>query len=250
MNYNTNTHVLRLPGWAGTREVKPIWILLKHKTVSGSGISWAICKSAPHSRQITTPSGEACEACDINKQTTYIVPKSQIESRVHYASEPAWGVHNWSWVQLVCCERALRLAASEWNWNLSWWVSWTTPEQCREFPSQSPVSSPAHASCQPSTHHVLPCHSTSCLLAATTKSHTHHHKADNGVRSKLKVQDSRTFQGPKLHFSSTKIIDKKQHPRRGHSKFRLQCDTEVHCTVLTNTVMIKASDRLPSSICL
>jgi len=36
-----------LPGWAGTRKVKPIWI--------GSGISWAICKSAPCSRQITTP---------------------------------------------------------------------------------------------------------------------------------------------------------------------------------------------------
>jgi len=32
-----------------------IWILLEHETVSGSGISWAICKSAPHSRQITTP---------------------------------------------------------------------------------------------------------------------------------------------------------------------------------------------------
>jgi len=47
------------------------------------------------------------------------------------------------------------------------------------------------------------------------------------VRSKLKVQNSSTFQGPKLHFSSTKIIDKKPHPRRGHSKFRLQCDTEV-----------------------
>ena len=44
-----------LPGWAGTRKVKPIWILLKHETVSGSGISWAICKSAPHSRQITMP---------------------------------------------------------------------------------------------------------------------------------------------------------------------------------------------------
>ena len=44
-----------LPRWAGTRKVKPIWILLKHKTVSGSGISWAICKSAPRSRQITTP---------------------------------------------------------------------------------------------------------------------------------------------------------------------------------------------------
>ena len=44
-----------LPGWAGTRKVKPTWILLKQETVSGSGISWAICKCAPHSRQITTP---------------------------------------------------------------------------------------------------------------------------------------------------------------------------------------------------
>ena len=44
-----------LPGWAGTRKVKPIWILLKQKTASGSGISWAICKSARRSRQITTP---------------------------------------------------------------------------------------------------------------------------------------------------------------------------------------------------
>ena len=44
-----------LPGLAGTRKVKPIWILLKQETVSGSGISWAICKSAPRSRQITMP---------------------------------------------------------------------------------------------------------------------------------------------------------------------------------------------------
>ena len=44
-----------LPGWAGTRKVKPIWILLKQETVSGSGISWDICKSATRSRQITMP---------------------------------------------------------------------------------------------------------------------------------------------------------------------------------------------------
>ena len=44
---------LGLPRWAGTRKVKPIWILLKQEIVSGSGISWAICKSAPHSRQTT-----------------------------------------------------------------------------------------------------------------------------------------------------------------------------------------------------
>jgi len=29
-----------LPGRASTRKVKPIWILLKQETVSGSGISW------------------------------------------------------------------------------------------------------------------------------------------------------------------------------------------------------------------
>ena len=44
-----------LPGWASTRKVKPVWILVKQETMSGSGISWAICKSAPHSRQITMP---------------------------------------------------------------------------------------------------------------------------------------------------------------------------------------------------
>ena len=41
--------------WASTRKVKPIWIILKQETMSGSGISWAICKSAPRTRQITTP---------------------------------------------------------------------------------------------------------------------------------------------------------------------------------------------------
>ena len=56
----THTHPFngpfpRLPGWAGTRKVKTIWILLKQETVSGSGISWVICKSASRSRQITMP---------------------------------------------------------------------------------------------------------------------------------------------------------------------------------------------------
>ena len=58
-NTHTHTHLTALfpglPRWAGTRKVKPIWILLKQQTVSGSGISWAICKSAPCCRQITTP---------------------------------------------------------------------------------------------------------------------------------------------------------------------------------------------------
>ena len=58
---HTHTHVRLtalcpgLPGWAGTRKVKPIWILLKQETVSGSGISWARCKSASRCRWRTTP---------------------------------------------------------------------------------------------------------------------------------------------------------------------------------------------------
>ena len=56
---HTHTHLTALfpglPRWAGTRKVIPIWILMKQETVSGSGISWAICKSAPCSRQITMP---------------------------------------------------------------------------------------------------------------------------------------------------------------------------------------------------
>ena len=59
--YVTHTHTRLaalcpgLPGWTATRKVKPIWILLKQEIVSCSGISWAICKSAPRSRQITMP---------------------------------------------------------------------------------------------------------------------------------------------------------------------------------------------------
>jgi len=45
----------RITRVAGTRKVKAIWISLKQETVSGSGISWATCKSATRSRQITTP---------------------------------------------------------------------------------------------------------------------------------------------------------------------------------------------------
>jgi len=47
-NTHTHTHTQfigpfpELPRWAGTRKVKPIWILLKEETVSGNGISWAI----------------------------------------------------------------------------------------------------------------------------------------------------------------------------------------------------------------
>ena len=58
--FNSNTHMHLtalfpgLHGWAGTRKITPIWIFVKQEIVSGSGISWAICMSAPCSRLITT----------------------------------------------------------------------------------------------------------------------------------------------------------------------------------------------------
>jgi len=56
MKFNVLTALFPgLPGLASTRKVKPIRILLKQEIVSGSGIIWAICKSAPRSRPITTP---------------------------------------------------------------------------------------------------------------------------------------------------------------------------------------------------
>ena len=62
-NNNNNahhTHPFKGP-FSGTTRVsqyqkgKIDLVFLKQKTVSGSGISWATCKSAPRSRQITTP---------------------------------------------------------------------------------------------------------------------------------------------------------------------------------------------------
>ena len=67
-----------LPGWAGTRKVKPIWILLKQETVSGSGISWAICKYAPLSRQITMPAPQ--HSVFFTGQMPFLPPNQQCQS--------------------------------------------------------------------------------------------------------------------------------------------------------------------------
>jgi len=83
-----------LPGWAGTRKVKPIWILLKQETVSGSGISLDICKSAPRSRQITMPAphhlvftgrmpfmppNQQCQSTE-GKMTTMYIGQKELET--------------------------------------------------------------------------------------------------------------------------------------------------------------------------
>jgi len=57
---HAHTHLFYVPldffwHYPGELVPEPIWILLKRETVSDSGIIWAICKSAPCPRQITTP---------------------------------------------------------------------------------------------------------------------------------------------------------------------------------------------------
>jgi len=48
-----------LPRWAGTRNVKTIWIILKQETVSDNGISWviqyAICRLLQTNNHANTP---------------------------------------------------------------------------------------------------------------------------------------------------------------------------------------------------
>jgi len=44
------------PGYAVTRRVKPIWILMKQETMGGGGITWTIFKSyAPLPKWVTVP---------------------------------------------------------------------------------------------------------------------------------------------------------------------------------------------------
>ena len=55
MTTNAHTHPFNGPLSRTTQvgryqRVKPIWLLLKQETVSGNGISWAVCKSAHRSR--------------------------------------------------------------------------------------------------------------------------------------------------------------------------------------------------------
>jgi len=69
-SYYTHTHPFDCP-LSGTTRVswyqkgKTNLDLLKQETVSGSGISWVMCKSAPRSRQITTPASHqaGCPSC-------------------------------------------------------------------------------------------------------------------------------------------------------------------------------------------
>ena len=72
-----------MPNWAGTREVKPIWILLKQEAMSVSGISWAMCKFAPCRRQ-------PCQHPPLSFYRPGAVRAAQLTASKH-------------WRQVLCC---------------------------------------------------------------------------------------------------------------------------------------------------
>ena len=103
-----------LPGWAGTRKVKPIWILVKQATVSGNGISWAICKSAPCSRQITVP---APHHSVFYRPDAFLPPNQQRQ----------W--LSTVWYILMCIEKPASLL-----WHSRRWCHRIWSTNCVEFP--------------------------------------------------------------------------------------------------------------------
>ena len=135
-----------LPGWAGTRKVKPIWILLKQETVSGSDISWAICKSALRSRQIATPAPH--HSVFYRPDALRATPKT-LESSIwlttsHVAPDGwVWSCATQYWpgyrlsvgTELTCIKRSHRncnvaikqeIQRRQWWWNIvSWSVSFS-----------------------------------------------------------------------------------------------------------------------------
>ena len=107
-----------LPRWAGTRKVKPIWILLKQETVSGTGISWAICKSASRSRQTTMPAP--------NHSVFYrpdALPATQPTASKHWRQFTTnyHIVWNNNALPSVLWHRWFRIRKSIWPVKIEWW---------------------------------------------------------------------------------------------------------------------------------
>ena len=96
MHARTHTHPFNgffqdYPGEPVPAKVKPIWILLKQETVSGSGISWAICKSAHHSRQITMP---APHHSVFKGRMPFLPPNQQRQSTECTYAQRDWQIRN------------------------------------------------------------------------------------------------------------------------------------------------------------
>ena len=110
-----------LPRWAGTRKVKPIWILLKQETVSGSGIHWAICKSAYRARQITMPTPHRSVF-----YRPHAVPVAQPTASKHYAASVTGKNRLWYLLTLAPGYGATEFTAHNWKARSSYSCIWVS----------------------------------------------------------------------------------------------------------------------------
>ena len=148
-----------LPRSASTRKVKPIWILLKQETVSGSGISWAICKSAPHPRHITMPAAQhsvfyrpdalpAAQPTASKHLRQFLTPNQQL------FPTPTWGLMNLLSTKSSEPSKSWRMAVLQ-----ARWYSPRTAEMCYRS-CQSSLTLPIypsleiwHSSCKLARRH-------------------------------------------------------------------------------------------------
>ena len=77
--YNTHTHLTahcpELPGWAGTRKVKPVWILLKQVTVASAG---------PYASLHLTPDRQPCQHPPLRFYRPDALPAAQPTASRHW----------------------------------------------------------------------------------------------------------------------------------------------------------------------
>ena len=111
-----------VPRWAGTGKVKPIWILLKQEAVSSSGISWAICKSAHRSRQITMP---APHHSFFYRPDDHPAAQPTVSKHWRYnVTMMTLQMHQWL-PSLSTAQLAFYLFKA-WKWYHQHWWAWTT----------------------------------------------------------------------------------------------------------------------------
>ena len=89
----------RLPRWDATRTNLLSWILLKQETVSGSGISWTICESAPRPRQITMPAPH--QSVFLQARCPSSCPMNSIKALMAVALKAGW-CSNINQLRIIC----------------------------------------------------------------------------------------------------------------------------------------------------
>ena len=130
--HNNNYHLivlcLGLPGWASTRKIKRIWILLKQETVAGSGTSWSICKSAPRPRQIPMPAPH---------QSIFYRPDAPPASQPTASTHSKFTLrphHLWKYGRHQICNRWEQAMKKRKNYNVGLCPTWWPPSEYRRCP--------------------------------------------------------------------------------------------------------------------